>query len=99
MRRIRVELLLLTATLLVAAACHRTPPVAKPTPPPPQPFPSAAPAPAPAPPTPVPEPPPVPMEPPVNADPLTNRAIDDINKNSPLKPVFFAYDSDELDDA
>jgi peptidoglycan-associated lipoprotein len=38
------------------------------------------------------------MEPMVTADPLKDRAIDDINKNSPLKPAFFALDSDELDD-
>lgn len=31
-------------------------------------------------------------------DPLTRAAIEEINKNSPLKPVFFAYDSDALDD-
>jgi peptidoglycan-associated lipoprotein len=39
----------------------------------------------------------VPVEPPITADPLNNSAIDEINKNSPLKPVFFAFDSDELD--
>ena len=31
-------------------------------------------------------------------DPLTRAAIEDINKDSPLKPVFFAYDSDVLDE-
>jgi peptidoglycan-associated lipoprotein len=31
-------------------------------------------------------------------DPFTRAAIEDINKDSPLKPVFFAYDSDVLDD-
>jgi len=39
----------------------------------------------------------VPFEPPVTADPLGNTGIDEINKNSPLKPAFFALDSDELD--
>jgi peptidoglycan-associated lipoprotein len=100
MSRARVHLLILTAALAVAGACHKSPPVARPTPPPPQPFPTAAvPPAAPAAPTPVPEPPVVPSEPPITADPLTGSGIDEINKNSPLKPVFFALDSDELDTA
>jgi peptidoglycan-associated lipoprotein len=52
----------------------------------------------------VPEQPPVP--PPItdpggitSSDPLMTSEIDVINKNSPLKPVFFAYDSDSLDEA
>jgi peptidoglycan-associated lipoprotein len=90
---------MLMAALLMAGACHKSPPVARPTPPPPSPFPGAASAPATPPaPTPVPEPPPVPMEPAVTADPLAASAIDEINRNSPLKPAFFALDSDELDD-
>jgi peptidoglycan-associated lipoprotein len=98
MLRTRVHLLILTAALTMAVACHKAPPVARPTPPPPPPVPmSSAPA-APVAPAPVPEPPAVPIEPPITADPLNNSAIDAINKNSPLKPVFFAYDSDELDD-
>lgn len=99
MLRARRSVLLLIAALAIAGACHKAPPVARPTPPPPAPFPNApsvAPPPAP---TPVPEPPPVPIEPPVTADLLAATAIDEINRNSPLKPVFFAYDSDELDDA
>ena len=103
MLRARANLLILTVALVaVAAACHKNAPVAKPTPPPPAPFPGAVtPSPArPPAPTPVPEPPPVPVEPPpvVTADPLSTVAIDEINKNSPLKPVFYAYDSDQLDD-
>ena len=35
----------------------------------------------------------------VVSDPLSSAAIDAINKDSPLKPVFFAYDSDAFDDA
>lgn len=30
---------------------------------------------------------------------LANRSIDDLNRNSPLKPIFFPLDSAELDDA
>jgi len=43
----------------------------------------------------------VPMDPtvrPVSNDPLVNTSIVDINKDSPLRPVFFAYDSDSLDE-
>ena len=32
-------------------------------------------------------------------DPLSNTSVVDINKDSPLRAVFFAYDSDALDDA
>jgi peptidoglycan-associated lipoprotein len=101
MFRLRGSLLIvLTALLVAAGACHKKPPVARPTPPPPPPFPTAnQPATPPPAPTPVPEPPPVPVEPRVTVDPLASSAVDEINKNSPLKPVFFALDSDELDDA
>jgi len=99
MFRLRRSLPIALAALLVfAAACHKKPPVAKPTPPPPAPFPTATSPAPPAPPTPVPEPPPVPVEPRPTVDPLASSAIDEINKNSPLKPAFFALDSDELDD-
>lgn len=50
----------------------------------------------------VPPPPPVvipPDQPVVAIDPLTKAPIEAINKDSPLKPVYFAYDSDVLDDA
>ena len=99
--RNRFPALLMVAALSMAGACHKSPPVARPTPPPPAPFPNApSSTPAPPPPAAVPEPPPVPIEPPaaVSADPLNTRDIDQINKNSPLKPVFFALDSEELDD-
>ena len=47
----------------------------------------------------VPQPPTIPVDQPVTAgDPLMRAAIEDINKDSPLKPVFFKYDSDALDD-
>jgi peptidoglycan-associated lipoprotein len=95
----------LLAVLLAAAALAcggKTPPVAKPTPPP-QAFPSTGGGSG----TVTPTPPPRPPEPPVirsdsaiTADPLTDKPVDWINDpaNSPLKPVFFAYDSDELDE-
>jgi len=39
------------------------------------------------------------IDPAVGADPFAGQPIDAINRASPLKPVFFAYDSDQLDDA
>jgi peptidoglycan-associated lipoprotein len=83
--------------LAVGVSCaKKQPPVARPTTPPP-----AATADAnrpPAPPTPVAEPTPVPPEP-AAEDALASRDIDQINKNSPFQPVFFAFDSSELDNA
>jgi peptidoglycan-associated lipoprotein len=38
-------------------------------------------------------------DPAISADPFAGQPPDVINKMSPLKPVFFAYDSDQLDDA
>jgi len=49
----------------------------------------------PAPPEPVAEPAIVPPEP-VAEDRIASASLDDLNRNSPLKPVFFALDSDEL---
>ncbi|PYQ80231.1 MAG: peptidoglycan-associated lipoprotein Pal [Acidobacteria bacterium] len=49
----------------------------------------------PSPPEPVAEPTIVPPEP-VREDAIASASLDDLNRNSPLKPVFFALDSDEL---
>jgi peptidoglycan-associated lipoprotein len=49
-------------------------------------------------PTPVTEPPVVPMEPLV-VDDLNAKDLDAINRAQPLKPAFFALDSDEIDTA
>lgn len=88
--------------LLVAAACGGKKP---PVPVAPPPFPNAA---APsvsesAPATRPPDPPPVPNDNGVTAralsnDPYSGKDVKDINDNSPLKPVYFLYDSDQLDD-
>jgi peptidoglycan-associated lipoprotein len=78
-----------------AAACaKKTPPVARPMPPPPA-EPAQTPPPAPKPPEPVVEQPVVPPEP-VAEEGLSARTLDELNRESPLKPVFFAYDSAEL---
>lgn len=41
----------------------------------------------------------VPTELPIAADPYAGQPLEAINKLAPLKPVFFAYDSDQLDEA
>lgn len=79
---------------LAATACHRAqPPVARPTPPPPPPATAARP---PEPPAPVREP--VPPEP-LAGDSVASRSLDDLNRDSPLQPVYFEYDSAEVSDA
>jgi peptidoglycan-associated lipoprotein len=92
------------AALVAAAACGgKKPPVANPTTPPS--FPAASGSGSATTPTSVPrapEPPAVrPPEPTITSDPLTTKPVDWINDpaNSPLKPTYFAYDSDQLDDA
>lgn len=87
-------------TALTAAACgDKKPPVAVATPPPPVTMPGAVtPNRPPDPPAPVPEPPPVIVsEPTVTSDPLAGLDTDEINRQSPLGPVFFALDSDTVD--
>jgi len=91
----RMAKLLAVMSLMAAVGCHKNvPPVARPTPPPPPPTTSGAARP-PAPPEPVAEPTIVPPEP-VREDAIASASLDDLNRNSPLKPVFFALDSDEL---
>src|SRR5262249_56912886 len=64
-------------------------------PPPPSRAAPATPARPPAPPEPVNEPTIVPPEP-VRDDAISSASLDDLNKNSPLKPVFFELDSSDL---
>jgi len=81
---------------LLLTACHKnTPPVARPTPPPPPPTSTSPGTRPPAPPEPVAEPTIVPPEP-VREDAIASASLDDLNRNSPLKPVFFELDSDAL---
>jgi peptidoglycan-associated lipoprotein len=77
-----------------SACAKKTPPVARPVPPPP----SAGTGASPTPPTPV-EEPTIPPEPALAADDLSTKDIDDINRNSPFQPVFFAYDQFDIDAA
>ena len=96
MRRFRdsaaAALVLLTLT---ATACgKKQPPATAPMPAPEVPAPAGT-APAP-PPQPVAEPTPMPTEP-LAEDAIGSKSIDDLNRDSPLKPVFFGLDRAELD--
>ena len=91
MRRPGVVVLLLIGTV---ACGGKKPPLVRPAPPPPE-APAAAAVRPPAPPQPVAEPVVVPPEP-VSDDSISSASLDDLNRNSPLKPVFFDYDSSEI---
>ena len=84
---------LVVASLALAACAPKKPPVARPLPPPPPTTPEAPPP--PAPPAPIAEKPVV-TPPPVVEDPMTTRSIDDLNRESPMRIVYFDYDSAEL---
>jgi len=91
---------LILGSLLMGACAKRQTPVAAPTQPPPAITapPTVTPA-ATAPPVRVADPLPVPAQPALADDSLANRTLDDLNRNSPLKPVFFLVDSAVLDEA
>jgi peptidoglycan-associated lipoprotein len=84
----------LSLALAVSGCAKKQPPVARPLPPPPPPPVE----------TPV-TPPPEPAAPtadtatptPVAEDTIASGSLDEINKNSPLKPVFFALDGSDVD--
>ena len=92
-----VSILALALLMSFAAACgkKRPPVAAAPAPPP-----AAAPAPAPPPPPPqrVEERLPVPQEPRLADDEIGGRSLDDLNRDSPFKPVFFGLDESDLDE-
>jgi peptidoglycan-associated lipoprotein len=87
-------LLLLMVTIVVGACAKKKPPIARPIPPPP--AGSTTVTPPPEPPAPSAEPTSVPPEP-VAEDSIAAGSIDDINRNSPLKPVFYELDEAEVD--
>jgi len=91
----QMMLLIAIVSLIDAIACGgKKAPVARPMPPPSSAT-GTAPSRPPAPPEPVGEPTVVPPEP-VRDDAISSASLDDLNKNSPLKPVFFELDSSDL---
>jgi peptidoglycan-associated lipoprotein len=87
--------------LMAAPACsRRNKPVATPQP---APTVEAPPAVTPAPPAPRPSPERVedlqPSTPALTEDSVANRSLDELNRDSPLRPAFFLLDSSDLDDA
>jgi len=81
----------LLVAALAAACAKNQPPVTRPTP-------TTTPTPArpPEPPQPVVEPVPVPPEPLAEED-LSGKDLDELNRESPLQPVFFGFDRAEVD--
>jgi len=95
-RHAKAMLVLVLLMTVAVAACKgkAKPPVARPMPPPAATAgPDRPPAP-PEPPRPVSEPIPVPAMP--EPDSITNTSIDDLNRNSPLNPLFFELDSADV---
>jgi peptidoglycan-associated lipoprotein len=95
--RTALAVVALVALISAAACAKRQTPVATT----PQPPPNIAQAPSVAkvePPRRVDEALPVPAQPTAADDAATSRSIDDLNRNSPFKPVFFAVDSADLDE-
>ena len=94
------SIVLLALLAVVAGGCNRRrPPVVAPTAPPPSAGapPAVTPAPTP-PPQRVDDALPVPQQPALPDDEVGSRSLDELNRNSPLRPVFFALDSAELDE-
>jgi peptidoglycan-associated lipoprotein len=98
-RRAAVALLIVLLATVAGGCGKKKPPVARPTMPPPAPSQPSGGGRPPAPPEPVTEPTPVPPEPALKEDTLAGKDIDAINKDSPFQPVFYSFDSAELDSA
>jgi peptidoglycan-associated lipoprotein len=87
---------LVVLAIAVAACGKKTPPIARAVPPPPATAGATTAATRPpAAPEPVADPTVVPPEP-VREDSIASASLDDLNRNSPIKPVFFLYDSSEI---
>ena len=95
-RRVSAAITVIVLALAISACGKKQPPVARPVPPPPADTTGSGDRP-PTPPTPIQEPTAVPPDPSLTEDPLKTSDLDQINQNSPFKPVFFAYDSAEVD--
>lgn len=95
---LRPAALVVLMALAVGACAKKQPPIARPTPPPPAETTTPAERPAP-PPQPVDTPPIVPSEPTLAVEDLDSRSLDELNRESPFQPVFFGFDSYEVDAA
>jgi peptidoglycan-associated lipoprotein len=89
-----VTALLLAGVLTVTACGKKKAPIARPTAPPP-PTADTVPGRPPAPPEPVRDAAIVPQEP-VREESVSSTSLDDLNRSSPLRPVFFELDSSDL---
>lgn len=91
--RVRIAVFSLMLMALVSGACaKKVTPVAKPAPPPTM---GGTPGTPPEPPQPVSEPTVVPPMP-LPEDAIGSKSLDDLNRDSPLQPVFFELDSAEI---
>jgi peptidoglycan-associated lipoprotein len=100
MRRLRTVGVILVLVSVAAAGCARKPQppvVTAPTPPTIATPPAVTTPPPPPPPQRVEEALPVPPEP-LSEDSIANRSLDDLNRDSPFRPVFFDLDASDLDD-
>jgi peptidoglycan-associated lipoprotein len=96
MRKHKLMVLAVLITLTISACAKKQPPVARPMPPPAATDPAGGGGAPPPPPQPVSEPVVVPPEP-MAEDAIAGKSLDDLNRDSPLKPLFFALDSSEVD--
>jgi peptidoglycan-associated lipoprotein len=95
MRKANVAMVLMVMLAVTVGACKKkAPPVVRPQPPLAG-NPSTNPNPPPRPPEPVLDPVIVPPEP-LKDDSLTSKSLDDLNRDSPLKPLFYELDSSEV---
>jgi peptidoglycan-associated lipoprotein len=95
----RFTVVVVVALSLCVSCAKRQTPVAAPQQPPPNVAPPSITGAPTAGPTRVAEDLPVPAQPAVSDDAAGVRTLDDLNRNSPLKPVFFTVDSADLDEA
>jgi peptidoglycan-associated lipoprotein len=93
--RLKLLICVCLVVLIGAAGCRRRqPPVARPTPPAPPPVADSTIPPDPPQPTREPVPPQ-----PLPTDDVAGRSLEDLNKDSPLQPLFFELDSSDVSDA
>lgn len=92
-----IVLVLLITVVIAGCKGKAKPPVARPMPPPAGNAVDNNPAPPPAPPMPVNEPIPVPAMP--AEDAIGSKTLDDLNRDSPLRPLFFELDSADVSSA